>query len=232
MSSNDNSAIIEDSEIAEEQVREYLKQHGDFLQHNPDLLDHLHVSHASGSAVSLVEKQVSVLRERNIEMRRRLNSLTANARDNERLYEKTRELLLKLLEAESLQELNDAFHRSMKKDFEVEFASFILFGDKGDADGKLRFESLDSARIEIGALTKGGKAMCGALRKEELTFLFPDAGDVGSAALMPLKGKAEDLGAIAVGSSDAQHYSSAMGTLFLGHIGEIMQRLIPRLPRT
>ena len=73
--------------------------------------------------------------------------------------------------------------------------------------------------------------MCGALRKEELTFLFPDAGEVGSAALMPLKGKGDDLGVIAVGSSDAQRYSSAMGTLFLGHIGEIMQRLIPRLPR-
>ncbi len=231
MSSNDNQAVMTDNGIGEEQVREYLKENGDFLQRNPDLLDHLHVSHASGSAVSLVEKQVSVLRERNIEMRRRLNSLTANARENEQLYEKTRELLLKLLEAESLQQLNDAFYQSMKKSFQVEFASFILFGDKSGQDGKLRFESPDSARIEIGALTKGGKAMCGALRKEELAFLFRDAGDVGSAALVPLKGKAEELGVIAVGSSDAQRYSSAVGTLFLGHIGEIMQRLIPRLPR-
>ena len=37
----------------------FLMNNGDFLQRNPDLLDHLHVSHASGSAVSLVEKQVS-----------------------------------------------------------------------------------------------------------------------------------------------------------------------------
>ena len=53
-----------DSALSEEQVRDYLKQHEDFLQRNPDMLDHLHISHASGSAVSLVEKQVSVLKEK------------------------------------------------------------------------------------------------------------------------------------------------------------------------
>ena len=61
-------------ELNDETVREYLKNNSDFLQRNPDMLDYLHISHASGSAVSLVEKQVSVLRERNIDMRHRLNS--------------------------------------------------------------------------------------------------------------------------------------------------------------
>ena len=81
-------------------MRDYLKDHDDFLQRNPDMLDYLHISHASGSAVSLVEKQVSVLRERNIDMRHRLKALTANARDNDTLYEQTRALVLKLLEAD------------------------------------------------------------------------------------------------------------------------------------
>ena len=62
------------TELNDETVREYLKDNDDFLQRNPDMLDYLHISHASGSAVSLVEKQVSVLRERNIDMRRRLNA--------------------------------------------------------------------------------------------------------------------------------------------------------------
>ena len=86
-------------EVTEDMVREYLVDNGDFLQRNPDLMDHLHINHASGSAVSLVEKQVSVLRERNIDMRRRLNSLTSNARDNDALYGQTRALVLQLLEA-------------------------------------------------------------------------------------------------------------------------------------
>ena len=61
--------IARSLELNDETVREYLKDNDDFLQRNPDMLDYLHISHASGSAVSLVEKQVSVLRERNIDMR-------------------------------------------------------------------------------------------------------------------------------------------------------------------
>jgi uncharacterized protein YigA (DUF484 family) len=213
--------------IDEASVREYLKDNGDFLQRNPDLLDHLHVSHASGSAVSLVEKQVSVLRERNMDMRHRLNSLTANARENDKLYDRTRTLVLKLLEAASLDALCQSFMDSMAEDFSVEHASIILFGEPNDCQ-ICRIESAESAKIEIGALLKGRKAVCGALRKEELSYLFPEAGDVGSAALVPL-GENGELGLVAVGSSDAGRYSSSMGTLFLSHIADVILRLLPRL---
>ncbi len=89
------------SAIDDEQVRDYLKENNDFFERHPDMLDHLHISHSSGSAVSLVEKQISVLRERNVELRQRLTKLTNNAHDNDRLYELTRKLVLSLLEADS-----------------------------------------------------------------------------------------------------------------------------------
>jgi uncharacterized protein YigA (DUF484 family) len=216
-----------DITLNDEQVREYLKNNNDFLQRNPDLLDHLHISHASGSAVSLVEKQVSVLRERNIDMRHRLTSLTANARENDKLYEQTRSLILKLLEAENLEQLYQIFVTAMKEDFKVEHASMILFGEE-DSAGACRIESYERAKIEIGSLLRGRKPVCGVLRKEELSYLFPEAGEVGSAALMPIA-NGEELGLIAVGSSDASRYSSAMGTLFLSHIADVIVRLLPRL---
>jgi len=213
--------------LSEDHVRNYLKENGDFLQRNPDLLDHLHVSHASGSAVSLVEKQVSVLRERNMDMRHRLNTLTANARENDKLYDHTRSMVLKLLEASSIDQLYSAYMEAMREEFEVEHASMILFGDN-NTQGTARVETAESAKIEIGALLKGRKAVCGVLRKEELNYLFPEAGEVGSAALMPLS-NGEELGLIAVGSSDADRYGTGMGTLFLTHIADVMLRLIPRL---
>jgi uncharacterized protein YigA (DUF484 family) len=222
------AATVASLELSEEAVREYLKSHSDFFQHHPDMLDFLHVSHASGSAVSLVEKQVSVLRERNVEMRQRLNALTANARHNDQLYEQTRRLVMALLDARSLQTLCAAFTAAMRDDFEVEHASIILFGDRHQAPEGVRVESAERARIEIGALLRSRKALCGPLREEELNYLFPDAGAVGSAAVMPLV-SGEDLGVIAVGSSDAHRYSSSMGTLFLQHIAEVLVRLLPRL---
>lgn len=225
MSASNKTAFTTD-DLNDELVREYLKDHDDFLQRNPDMLDYLHISHASGSAVSLVEKQVGVLRERNIDMRHRLNTLTANARDNDKLYEQTRGLLLQLLEADSVDALYNGFMRSMSEDFKVEHATMILFGE-GDA-GDCRMETRDSAKIEIGALLKGKKAVCGALREDELSYLFPNASGVGSAALMPLS-NGEQLGLLAVGSSDGNRYNSAMGTLFLSHIAEVIVRLLPRL---
>ncbi len=221
------ASVSQGSELSEEQVKQYLSENGDFLQRNPDMLDHLHIAHASGSAVSLVEKQVSILRERNIDMRHRLKALTTNARENDKLYDQTRKLVLSLLDASSLDELYEAFMQAMSDDFKVDYASMILFGEPS-AESACRIEEPAAAREQIGALLKGRKPVCGVLRKEELAYLFPDAGEVGSAALMPITNGKEQ-GLIAVGSADANRYTTNMGTLFLTHIADVIQRLLPRL---
>ncbi len=130
-------------------------------------------------------------------------------------------------DARNLDELHDAFSESMARDFKVDYATLILFGE-ADEDCRCRIESAEAARIEIGALLKGRKPVCGVLRKEELAYLFPNAGEVGSAALMALA-NGEELGLVAVGSADANRYSSNMGTLFLTHIADVIVRLLPRL---
>ena len=213
-------------DLDDEIVREYLKNNDDFLQRHPDMLDYLHVTHATGSAVSLVEKQVSVLRERNMDMRHRLTALNANARENDRLYEQSSKLVLKLMEADSVQSLYETLLDSLRGEVGVEYASMILFSD-GDGDG-VRHDSRDNVSQHIGSLFRGHKSVCGTLRQEELNYLFPEAGAAGSAAIAPLS-TGEAIGLIAVGSSDADRYNSSVGTLFLTHIADVIARLLPRL---
>jgi uncharacterized protein YigA (DUF484 family) len=218
-------------------VREYLKNHDDFLQRNPDMFDYLHIAHASGSAISLVEKQVSVLRERNKDMRQRLKLLTANARDNDALFELTRTLVLKLLDANSVAELYGTFMDAMTSDFRADYATMILYendsgehgGHRGDAEG-WRTETRETVKREIGSLFRGHKAVCGALRSEELAFLFPSGSGAGSAALMPLSlSNGGHLGLLAVGSADANYYNSKVGTMFLSHVADVLVKLLARL---
>jgi len=232
MSASKKQAVAErgntDAGLNDEIVREYLKNHDDFLQRHPDMLDYLHISHASGSAVSLVEKQASVLRERNTELRQQLKALTANARDNDRLFAQTRKLVLKLLETDSLEALYTTFMTSLANDFDIEYASMILYGDDAGTEG-WRTEPEERVKSKIGGLFQGHKAVCGTLRKEELDFLFPEGGGVGSAALAPL-GDTESRGLIAVGSPDANRYHSKVDTLFLSHIADVMAKLLSRLP--
>lgn len=223
--------------LDENTVRDYLRVNGDFLQRHPELLDHLHIGHAAGSAVSLVERQVSVLRERNIDMRHRLKALTANARENDRLFEHTGAMVLRLLEARTVPELCTAYFDSMRSEFGVEYASLILFGEEPH-EGPPRIESRERAENAIGSLLRGSKGMCGTLRGAEFDYLFgrdSDAadtaargGEAGSAAVMPLTGDTE-LGLIAVGSDDPHRYTTGTGTLFLSHIANVIARLLPRL---
>jgi uncharacterized protein YigA (DUF484 family) len=79
--------------------------------------------------VSLVERQMKLLRDRNIEMRHRLSQLMDVARDNDRLFDKTRRLILDLMDAASLEEVVMAVEDSLRQDFQVPFVSLILFGD-------------------------------------------------------------------------------------------------------
>jgi uncharacterized protein YigA (DUF484 family) len=232
MSASKTQAVAEqgstDTVLNDEIVREYLKNHDDFLQRHPDMLDYLHISHASGSAISLVEKQASVLRERNTELRQQLKALTANARSNDALFAHTRALVLKLLETDSLEELYSIFMSSLAEDFDVEYASMILYGEEPGTKS-VRTETEERVKSGIGGLFRGHKPVCGTLRKEELMFLFPEGTGVGSAALAPLGGP-QPRGLIAVGSSDPNRYHSKVDTLFLTHIAEVMVKLMSRLP--
>jgi len=175
-----------------------------------------------------VEKQVSVLRERNTDIRQRLKALTANARDNDALYEQTRALVLKLLDADSVAALYRIFITSMQEDFRVDYAGMILYGSSGGSEG-WRTEAPEVVKKEIGSLFRGHKAVCGTLRTEELTFLFAEDVAIGSAALMPLSVEGAVLGLIAVGSADGNRYNNQVGTLFLSHIAEVIVKLLSRL---
>lgn len=209
----------------EAQVAAYLKAHKDFFERHPDLLTELSVPHASGSAVSLVERQVSVLRERNLEMRERLNRLLEVARENDMLFEKMRGLILALLEARSVAEMAAALERELKARFNSEFVSFLLF-DVDGATGAAHSVRLADAQDHVPSLVKGRQAIAGQLRREELTFLFGHEGEqVRSCAVVPLQHD-RPLGLLAIGASNTEHFRTSMDTLFISFVGDVLARLL------
>ncbi|MCK5387204.1 MAG: DUF484 family protein, partial [Gammaproteobacteria bacterium] len=67
MSSQDHKAI--DTEFEHEMVR-YLRDHPAFFEAHQDVLAGMILSHETGSAVSLIERQVQILREQKEEQKR------------------------------------------------------------------------------------------------------------------------------------------------------------------
>jgi uncharacterized protein YigA (DUF484 family) len=213
--------------LDENQVRDYLAENPDFFQRHPELLNKLHIPHASGEAVSLVEKQVSVLRERNVDLRHRLGELNETARENDQLFARTRSLVLGLLESETAAALSDTLLTRLTDEFDVDHASLVLFGD-GYGEGA-RQTSPEDAEAELGSLSRSTKPVCGILRESEFRYLFPAAKNTGSAAIVPVQRGEELLGLLAVGSADPNRYHNTMGTLFLSHLADVIARLLPRL---
>ncbi|MFJ3483802.1 DUF484 family protein [Pseudomonas sp. NPDC090202] len=210
-----------------EAVAAWLQQHPEFFSERDDLLVAMRVPHQRGDTVSLVERQLKLLRERNIEMRHRLSQLMDVARDNDRLFEKTRRLILALMDATSLEEIVIAVEDSLRQEFQVPFVSLILFSDNPMTVG--RWVSSAEAQKAIGGLISSGKTVCGALREHELEFLFgaEQSKEVGSTAIVTLNHQGLH-GVLAIGSRDPQHYKSSVGTLFLTYIADVLSRLLPR----
>ena len=209
-------------------VREFLRDNPTFLDENTDILETMVLPHNSGKAVSLVERQVGVLRDRNSEMRSRLDNMLQTAKDNDLLFEKTKRLVLNLLEAKTLGALVEAVYDSLGKDYGIEFYSLTLFGD----DKKLprtmaRVATTEKANERVGTLIGANRAVCGILREDEMVFLFGERGrQVGSVAAVPLRYDSL-YGILAVGNRDPNFYKSSMGTLFLSYIAEILNRVLP-----
>jgi len=205
----------------------YLQEHPDFFGEREELLLSLRIPHQRGDTISLVERQLELLRGRNIEMRHRLSQLMDVARDNDRLFEKTRRLNLALMDATSLDELVIAVEDSLRQDFQVPFVSLVLFGDNPMPVG--RWVSSADAQRALGGLLTEGKTVSGSLREHELDFLFGEEQrkQIGSTAVVALNHLGLH-GVLAIASRDPQHYKSSVGTLFLGYIAEVLGRVLPR----
>lgn len=216
-------------DITEDQVALYLKNHPGFFLKRDDLLCEIELTHDSGEAVSLLERQVSLLRERNMDVRARLNHLLDNARNNDKLFEKTKQLVLTLLQAKNLDAITTTFTRGLTNEFGMDFASITLFGDPLHyRNSSSHIVAIDDAYHTIPSLLKTSNATCGVLRPEEFSFLFPrHSHEVGSAAVVPLN-YGHPLGIIAIASKDPHYFRSSMGTLFLGYIAEVLNRILPR----
>ncbi len=223
--------------VSEAQVIVYLRNHPDFFQQHGHLLSELHLRHESGGAVSLVERQVAILRERNMTMRRRMTELMQTAKYNDELFAKTRTLTLELLHVDSWHELNEVLATYVLTDFHADFVCCHLAGipiPGAAAAGKPG--SLDhiachpEGPLPHERYVRGSFPVCTTLRVDELGELFPSVSHdaEGSAVLAPLM-LDRHAGCLAIGSRDPHGFSPDMDTLFVTYIAEVLSRVVQRL---
>lgn len=209
----------------EQQLLELLKDCPDILVRNPALLAELEVPHEAGKAISLIERQVSVLREKLNTTDKRLCELMNIARANERLAESRHRLAINLLGAHDLEDVISIVLDELGNELEADYAVVRLITDNSDRlndTPELFIDANSEGLVAFNTMLDNRKPLCGHCTDEQNAFLFgDDASDIGSAAVIPLVA-GEKLGLLGLGGKDERRFSIAMGTEFLTQIGELV----------
>jgi uncharacterized protein len=216
------------AETEEESIASYLQRNPDFFERHQAVLARLRLPHArGGTTISLVERQIEVLREKQAALENKLAELVRVARANdvisERLHRFTRRLLLGAVPRE---EAVARIEAGLREDFDAFQAALVLIGDPAGPVASPRFvrtvPATDPNLKSFESLFSSGKPRCGQARDSQREFLFgPEGLEMGSVALVPL-GEKGSVGLLALGSTDRDRFHPAMSTEFLARMAELI----------
>lgn len=229
---------LDEQSLEESTVADYLQGNPDFFERHATLLTKLNLPHNRGSsAISLVERQVAALRDKNDKLETRLRELIEVARGNDVLAAKIHRLACRLVRANDASAVMDALEASLREDFGA--SEWILLLPAESASDVSQLNSRHLRIVKLGApelkmfetLFESGRPRCGQIRDSQRDYLF-GAGtvEIGSAALVPLgskaAGKQPGVALLAIGSPDAERFHPTMSTEFLARIGDLVSEAI------
>jgi len=212
------------SELESKEVEAYLQQHPEFFHEHLELLENISIPHPSGSAVSLISKQLELFRLRHHEMETQLNALIEIARDNDNSANKMHELTLAVLEADSLEMAIENLNVVLAECFLTDFFTVKIITDV-EHDVAIADLFIDPECEDLAHFSKelkSNQAFCGRPTLAQAKFLFADnALEVQSCAIIPMA-FTEIEALLAIGSRDADKFHFSMGHLFLTQMSEII----------
>jgi len=224
---NRHQASVAES-LPETDIAEYLRRHPDFFERHDKLLLGLRLPHSrNGATVSLVERQVAMLRQRNGRLEQRLKGLVEIAKFNDALVAKIHRLSLRLLAARSTAGVFELVETTLREQFAADRAALVVYEDTfaaASADGRfaLAFRRDDPALKPFATFLEAARTRCGRLRERQKSLLFGSDDEAqGSAAMVPL-GAAARYGFLVIYNSSVDHFNPGKSTDFLDQLGELI----------
>jgi uncharacterized protein len=213
----------ETDEITAKDVETYLRRHPDFFHLHLELLETLKLPHPCGEAVSLISRQIDLLRDRNRRLQVQLNDILQIARDNDALSRRIHQLTLSLLDATSLDDALAGLRWLLHDCFQADFVAVRLLEPVIDCPIADLCLPPDCPELKhFRHVLDAGKPECGEPLPEQSRSLFGEsAAEVKSYALVPLQ-HAGLKGLLAIGSRNSSRFEAGMGHLFLTQMGDIV----------
>lgn len=201
-------------------VVEYLKQHPEFFEQYADILAEIYIPHPHGGrTISISERQIVTLREKNRALEAKLREIIEFGEANDAIGEKIHRLALALLRAQAVPGALSAVYLSLREDFAVPHVVLRAW-HPGQTLDLPEFAPVSPAIRDFAAsLTQ---PYCSSHAMVDTGALFGEsAPHLRSFSYVPLRDEAV-FGVLALASEDAQRFYPDMGTLYLKRIGELI----------
>ena len=210
-------------------VSDYLRDNLDFFVKNPSIIAELKIPHESGDAISLVEKQLAILRSQNQETQKKIHELIEIARQNEKLARRMHQLALTLMNENDPEDIFSTLYKNLKKNFYADRVVVKLFANSILVSSSLTEEFVGKDSLEellFRSIIKKLEPLSGKMKRQQQVFLFGEDGDdIASSVMIPLHGHGWG-GILAIGSFDEEHFQSGMGIELLSNFAEILSFII------
>ena len=127
---NDFNNANDDSPVKADDVAAWLKANPDFFMDHSDVFSAMQIPHPQGGhAISMVERQLISLRERNAKLEAQLSELIGYGQHTDSLIEKLHRLTLALLRAGDAEMTLAVVHESLRSDFAIPFSATRWWGE-------------------------------------------------------------------------------------------------------
>lgn len=217
--------------ITRDEILDYLKSHPEFFEEQAEFFHQVEIAHPySGRTISLAERQMINLREKNRLLEHRLGELLGVGEQNDALGARMHQLTVALVGANRLDQMVGIILKSLAEDFAVPQARVRLWGE-GAAN--LGHEACTPVSAELIKEISGmNHPFTGSTRTGEVTAWFGGNGDeMASMALVPLRFEGQTLGLLAMASDEADRFVAGMGTLYIERLGDVIAAALARVLR-
>ncbi len=210
------------TELNDEIVAEYLRNHRNFFCRETDVLDVLNLPHKrAAGTLSFTQYQIKRLQAQVEQMNEQFYSLMSIAGDNDKLYVKLHRLTLTLTRAaDKVACLKDL----MQELFDVEQARLWVFDSRFPKTDFCQHIPCDAFwDSDLATHFDGLMPFSGCLADKEMARLF-EAPNMTSCALLPM-GDEEIFGVLALGSR-SDRFQSNLDLMFLRQMSEIVSAIL------
>ena len=127
---NDINDASNESAVKADDVASWLTANPDFFMAHSEVFSAMQIPHPQGGhAISMVERQLISLRERNAKLETQLSELIGYGQHNDSLIEKLHRLTLALLRAGDAEMTLAVVHESLRSDFAIPFSATRWWGE-------------------------------------------------------------------------------------------------------